>query len=343
MELTLLTFCLIGTDDLSFDYPNFVATTKRPVEVPARLLGAFKCLLYLAGFDDCTLKGRRGHFTFAMTDQAAPERLLGISSLSTAENAFMKLRYFNERTLKQSHHASVRALKPFEAHGSNAATDESVFEFGIDLLGLDEVTDQQQRFYPAWHLRHLIEAKLVSLRDHRLSGVTTVHTSSPLSVFDVILRPVTRSGVKVKVTTHYEVRLRFSYNLESREHTGQRLTGQFDLLKPGAVIPEPELAAHRARRAAPATAPPRVPRARAPRPPPAPPPPHHIATTVGAPIPLDEIVRRVVCAMEFQVPAGLFYFKGAVDGPPRGGYVWVRFLDGARLLVACDRVLRVME
>lgn len=68
MELTLLTFCLIGTDDLSFDYPNFVATTKRPVEVPARLLGAFKCLLYLAGFDDCTLKVERETWTFYFLD-----------------------------------------------------------------------------------------------------------------------------------------------------------------------------------------------------------------------------------------------------------------------------------
>ena len=320
-------------------------TTSREVVLENKLGPIFKSIGTKCGFElhQAMIKNKACDVLRPLSP-LAPGRLLSISSQKSGRDVFMKVRPFPARTIQRAVDEEVRSLEPFD---SRFASDHEVFRRAEELLGSSAATKDATGTFPAWHLRNLIDKKLLDDGDPRLRDGAYVVTEAPLALFDIIMIPIRRKGWGgMRITTHYSATVRYAYQWQTREATGQRFHPAFDLLIPGAIVPPAVLERHEqaAVLAPPVTgrATPRQRRSGGTVAAAAPPPnPSHIANA-GDAVPADELVPGKTVCMYFVVAGARFAFKGVVRGGGRGGRVRVVFADGARFDCQPLRLLAVM-
>ena len=167
-------------------------TTTREVVLENKLGPIFKSIGTKCGFElhQAMIKNKACDVLRPLSP-LAPGRLLSISSQKSGRDIFMKVRPFPARTIQRAVDEEVRSLEPFD---SRFASDHEVFRRAEELLGSSAATKDATGTFPAWHLRNLIDKKLLDDGDPRLRDGAYVVTEAPLALFDIIMIPIRRKG-----------------------------------------------------------------------------------------------------------------------------------------------------
>ena len=327
------------TDDLSFGFKPYIATSK-PVSIGAKTAPLLKALITACGFKSFQVKVKgRTCVMYRMTDGEAARRLLSISSQLSYENPFRVIRVWDGPKLKDSLSPDVRELMYFDP---TKMSERDTYSASSTMLTDVERSDPTG-VLPGYMLRHKLADAMVRTNDQRIKSVVEVELDCPVSMFDIYLIPHVIKNFGYSITTSYEVVVRYSFQICSKDQTTQpRLVERFDDLKQGAVIPQSQIDEQFMVFLASVAPPPG-----APRPPrtsnrttPPPPNPAHLAEPDGA-VPPEELCKGKKVCMMFEVGGVQYAFAGVVSAPPKGQRVRVKFLDGSTFDCQLARMLAI--